>query len=131
MLNQLRFDGLYVADLEECLSFIRFYEDGSLASASVSRPATASQVWVWLGQPDGFESRGTYQLNGPEIEFDSTQPGSFDLRDGTEFPEVRVNYKGSTLVDGALSLHSRSEATGHEMDAIYRFEPIGEPSGSA
>lgn len=130
MVSQLRFDGLYVADLESHYSFIRFYADGSLASASVSKPATATEVWVWLGEPGRYESRGTYLVTGSEIEFDSTLPGSYDPRDGTECPEVRVNYKGSIQSDGALNLHSRSEATGHEMDAIYRFEPTDEPSGS-
>jgi len=123
----IRFDGLYFSKPlgdGSYRSFLRFFANGEVVSASVQTPATPKDVWAWLGASGRTDSKGEFQISGSEISFYTVFPGSIDYRDGTEFPEIRVEYAGSITEDGSLTLQFHSVLTDSRGEETYSFALI-------
>jgi hypothetical protein len=95
-----------------------------VVSASVVALGKPEEVWAWLGSEGRTDSRGRYEVSNSEISFYTVFPGSIDYRDGTETPDIRVEYKGSIIEDGSLFLYSHSLLTDHRDEETYRFAAI-------
>jgi len=123
----IRFDGLYVSEPlgdGSYRSFFRFYPNGEVVSSSVLATGTPEQVWAWLGSEGRTDSKGRFEVADGEVSFYTIFPGSIDYRDGTEFPEIRVEYKGPILEDGSLRMQFHSLLTDNRGEETYRFAAI-------
>ena len=126
MSSSLRFDGLYVSNLLDggYRSYLRFLSDGQVFSASVAEPSKPEQVWTWLGTYGYTSPSGRYTEDGSTLSFETVLLGSVDYRDGSETPDIRVEYSGSILGDGSLSLDCHSHATGYRATETYEFRLV-------
>jgi hypothetical protein len=121
----IRYDGLYVSETAgEYRYYLRFFSSGEVVSASVVEPSKAQMVGSWLGMPGNSGPKGRFQEQAGQVSFETVFPGWVDYRDGTEGDDIRVEYEGSILEDGALMLKSHSFATGYRDELRYRFEPL-------
>jgi hypothetical protein len=84
--DNVRFDGLYVVKTGEIdipnnkieiYMYIRFYEDGTVYTQSVSAYDPA-KVIEWLGKEGRFERMGNYHIEGKSISFNVNNDDSPD-----------------------------------------------------
>ena len=107
----LRFDGLYRAAPSQAYGkYLRFFEDGSVVSASsTSEPAAVAK---WLTET--HENRGTWSREEGVLRFTCTGPS------GT------VDYEGEVLASG-LQLRVHSHINDYEGEASYEFVMVDAP----
>ena len=134
--NALRFDGLYYRVSGRITSFLRFFPDGSVIGTSIARSRTspyagalrrwwhreksppaldpqamAAKMASWFNAQWSGE-RGTYQLQGTQLEFFTTSSAG------------RVDHRGTIGVDSLL-LDSHNQALGHRTAKFtYRYAPF-------
>lgn len=114
-----RFDGLYLAKNKDQTydSYLRFYPDDIVLTASVSQPNTVEQVAQWFGKNNQWLPRGPYRRLGAQIAFT------------TVWEEVVVEYVGMLLNDQIICLESYSHATKYREVKWYAFEPASFADG--
>lgn len=107
--RNLRFDGLYWAQMSSCRSYLRFYADGTVLQASTS--GEPEQIARWFGKAHTDLPRGTYTFEGMSIEFSTASS------DGT------VDYEGQ-VNDEAIELSSHSRINGHKDRTTFSFVQV-------
>ncbi len=120
----LRFDGLYRSEAVQSGSialreYIRFYQDGTVITQSVSEPATVAQIMAWFVRDRPATSQGLYFVDGEAIRFTTIMSFGMD-RDGTTMPDIIFDYEGAVLPDRVV-LRSRSLEGGEYPEREYVF----------
>jgi hypothetical protein len=114
----LRFDGLYhsITHLSSD-KFLRFYPEGTVISASISKPATAEEIGQWFGKGHDYSSVGEYKRSGAQIGF--TTVYQIDL-----IHNVVVDHIGAIIDSNTICLESYSHATKHRDLQYFFFERV-------
>lgn len=132
----LRFDGLYAStDVEvdsegdkvgECAYryYLRFYEDGSVISASVLDPAKPQQIFAWFNKECLHCPQGTYTQEGSHLKL-ATYVHNIPPHISDESSIISANYEG-TVSPEALALRFFRHATGQMENRTYIFLPVDE-----
>jgi hypothetical protein len=105
----IRFDGLYQAEEGEYYLYVRFFEDGTVITASSDGKPEEVIGWFQKGHP--YVSTGAYSLSGDEIAFSAASATGV------------VDYSGQ--INGlTLFLRSHSQINGFQTDTEYHFVEV-------
>jgi hypothetical protein len=102
----LRYDGIYQAEEDDYYLYLRFFDDGTVLSASSNGQPEEVIGWFQKGHP--FVSAGAYAVDGRDITFSAANPNGV------------VDYDGQ-LEEGALALRSYSHINGFQSERRYQF----------
>jgi hypothetical protein len=105
----IRFDGLYQAAEDDYFLYVRFFDDGTVITASSDGKPDEVIGWFQKGHP--YVSTGAYSINGDEIAFSAASPTGV------------VDYTGQ-LEGQTLFLRSYSKINGFQTDAEYHFVEV-------
>ena len=105
----IRFDGLYQAQEGDYYLYVRFFEDGTVITASSDGKPEEVIGWFQKGHP--YVSTGAYSVNGDEISFSAASPTGV------------VDYNGE-VTGLTLSLRSHSQINDFQAEAEYHFVEV-------
>lgn len=105
--TNLLFNGFYIAKTGsvpaanlEILTYLRFYEDGTVYLQSVSSNDPPS-VAKWFGRDKKFSQKGTYKIDGSSLSIRLNNKESEDIKlEGS----VETTFTGSVKPDGQICL---------------------------
>lgn len=120
----LRIDGMYVSQEEEnAYKILRFFEDGTVVSASVVSSSTPDYDGIaeWL-IPGGQHAEGTVPIKATGNSTEFALEGE-RLRFTVELSAGEIDYDGVVRGD-RLHLNIHSHITGHRSTKTFRFVPV-------
>ena len=114
--GNLRFDGIYLLKSTDYSYYLRFFDDGSVLTASLPDAFSEIDAWRYLSKAYPIDSdlrnqrlsQGTYLLNGPVLKFTASSP------DGA------VDYSG-TINGNEIKFDVYSHINDRQFSETYSF----------
>ena len=102
----IRYDGLYQAEEDNYYLYVRFFEDGTVITASSN--GEPEEVIGWFQKDHPYVSTGAYAIDGQDVTFSAASATGV------------VDYSGR-LEEEKLLLHSNSQINGFQTESEYHF----------
>ncbi len=109
----VRTDGLYQSSGKDVARFLRFYDDGTVVSASTAPNSRAQEVARWLNR--GADTKGRFTVNGSNITFQTSNiRADYDYRGTISGDVLKLESEG----------HLRGRPAGRKYTEEYSFVPL-------